>query len=203
MRDFWPSAQKKWARAAIVFVALFGLALLTGCSSTRLVDNQVSAFSNYNTEGAKSATYRFERLLSQQATSSTAPIEAMAQAALAKHGFQYAGDVPGNTMFTVQIGARTQRYETTPPFYGAVGFGYGYRAHSFMHLHVQPPLYSREVSLLIRDVANSRVVYETHARNDSPWYDSDAIFAAMFVAAMQKFPASTTGPERVNVEIPR
>ena len=49
----------------LLFAATAALALLSGCASTYLLDNQVQSFSQLQGVPAQ-ASYRFERSLSQQ-----------------------------------------------------------------------------------------------------------------------------------------
>ena len=67
---------------------LCGALALTGCASVRLVDSDVQSFSQLSALPAP-ATYRFERLPSQQAQSGQQDtIEAQAAQALAKVGMR-------------------------------------------------------------------------------------------------------------------
>jgi Domain of unknown function (DUF4136) len=98
---------------------------------------------------------------------------------------------------------------TGPYFYGSP-YWYGHRRrHGYIHgyfgpyPYLPPPSYVYEVSLVMREAANSQVVFETRAKHQGPWSDSVAILPAMFDAALQGFPTPPTGPRRVNVEIPR
>jgi hypothetical protein len=68
---------------------------------------------------------------------------------------------------------------------------------------MEPPWYHREVSLIIRDISSSRVVFETHASNDGPWLEDNEVFPAMFQAALQGFPESSPGPRRVDIPVGR
>jgi hypothetical protein len=74
------------AQAAIYLIASVGLLNLSACSSVRLIDSQVSAFSS-TPAWPPDARYRFERLPSQQAQPERqAQLEAMAETALRKVG---------------------------------------------------------------------------------------------------------------------
>ena len=61
--------------------------------------------------------------------------------------------------------------------------------------------FRREVSVIVRELPSNRVVYETSALNDGPWYDSGAVLPAMFDAAMQGFPNPPPGPRRVDIQV--
>jgi hypothetical protein len=185
----------KYAQAAIILVAL----CLSGCSGTRLVDSQVESFSTLKTLPTP-ATYRFERLPSQQASpqaqAAQSALEAMAQNAMAKAGLQAAGTAAA---YTAAVSARTERDD-----YGAGVYGHRLNDGIFaMPLMDFPrPYYKRELSLVLRDAKSNAVVYETRARNEGRWSDSAAIFPAMLDAALQGFPQPPAGPRRVDVQIP-
>jgi Domain of unknown function (DUF4136) len=221
-------AQWNIAQAAIKYVALCWLSMaalvqLTGCASARLIDNDVSTFSALSAVPAGSS-YRFERLPSQQSNPQRQDqLEAIAQTSLAKVGLQRVGDAPGSpaARYSVQMGINMQSVDYTPwddfgprfggyvgigsgPFLvGRRGYGHVYGQFGYPLLYMPPPNYLREVSLVLRDTASNKVVYETHARHEGPWADTLAILPAMFDAALQGFPTPPAGPRRVNVEIPR
>jgi hypothetical protein len=67
----------------------------------------------------------------------------------------------------------------------------------------ETPYYQRTVSLVIRDAASGRVVYETRAAHDGRWNSTPALWTAMLDAALQGFPAPPTGVRQVNIEVPR
>jgi Domain of unknown function (DUF4136) len=214
-------AQENTAQAAIKLIVLTVLILLTGCASVRLIDNDVTAFSKLAAVPA-GATYRFERLPSQQTdVQRQDKLEAIAQASLDKVGLRRVGDAPGSpaARYSVQMGIamlnNTYAYwddagpavtgyvsvGTGPYWYGRRrGYAYGYFGP---YPYLPSPLYVYEVSLVMREVANSQVVFESRAKHEGPWGDSMAILPAMFDAALQGFPNPPAGPRRVNVEIPR
>ncbi len=175
--------------------------VLSGCASSYLLDNSVQSFSNLPALPGQ-PTYRFERLPSQQAPEQ-AELEAMADAALHKAGLRR-DDV--SARFTVQLSARLQPTISpwANPWDGWGGFGFRRRGFGFgagSHFGMESPWYHREVGVIVRDLASSRVVYETRASNDGPWSSSRAVFPAMFEAAMQGFPTPPAGPRVVNVQV--
>ena len=206
------------ARAAIYLIATMCVVALTACGSLRLIDNEVVAFSQLTAMPAN-ASYRFERLPSQQASSERqTQLEAMAASVLATYGFRQItaeiGGAPGSELgsapYSIQIGVRTQRFDRAPwddaeawLGGGAVGIGSGRVLMVGPFPRVHSPYYQREVHVLVRDVQAGRVVYEAQAQHGDRWNDGDAIVPAMFEAAMQGFPAPPAGPRRVNIEIPR
>ena len=67
----------------------------------------------------------------------------------------------------------------------------------------EQPYYQRAVSLLVREAATGRVVYETRAAHDGRWHGSPSLWTAMLDAALQGFPTPPPGVRRVNIEVPR
>jgi hypothetical protein len=177
-------------------------ALLAGCASTYTLDNTVQSFSQLQGVPAP-ATYRFERLPSQQ-DPAHAQLEAMADQALHAAGMRRDDTAP---RYSVQVSARTQ--ETLSPWadpwrpYGWGWGGWGWRHHYGMGFgaHYEPPWYHREVNVVVRELATNKVVYESRAVSDGPYFDAAKVFPAMFQAALQGFPNPPQGPRAVNIQI--
>jgi Domain of unknown function (DUF4136) len=192
-------------RAFAACASLSAVVLLAGCASVRLVDNDVRSFSTLPAIAPGSVTYRFERLPSQQSHSAAQDqLESIAQRALAKVGLQRDD---AKAAYSVQVGARLQVDPRAPwddPWYGGWGM-YGYRRGPYfgsgLGLGWSSPYYRREVSVVMREVATSKVVYETHAAHDGRWSDNDNVFPAMFDAALKGFPQPPQGARRVDVQI--
>ena len=197
------------------FSALLLAASLTGCVTSWVVDSDVKSFSSIGTV-APGATYRFDRLPSQQADGARQEsLEAMAGAALDKVGLRRDDARP---QYTAQIGARVTAglspwadpwLYNGPWGYGYGGYGnYGRRWYGGgwyggpMFAPPANPWYEREVSIVLREAGSNRVVYETRARNDGPYTSSAAILPVMFQAALQGFPNPPQGERRVNIELP-
>jgi len=196
------------------FSALLLVATLSGCATSWVVDSDVKSFSSLDTV-PPGATYRFERLPSQQADPARQEsLEAMAAAALDKVGLRRDDARP---QYSAQIGARvTARLSPWADpwlFDGPWGYDYGYPGYArrwygggwyggpaFMPPAANP-WYEREVSIVLRDIGSNRVVYETRARNDGPYNLSAAILPVMFQAALQGFPNPPQGERRVNIEL--
>lgn len=193
-----------WAKSAFLTLVLL---LLGGCAGIRLVDSDVRSFSSLPAVPV-GTTYRFERLPSQQSRgASQDQLEATAQKALAKVGLQR-NDT--NPKYSVQVGARLQVDPRAPwddpypyPGWGMYPRGYFFAGPGFGLGGWSSPYYRREVSVVMREIATAKVVYETHAAHDGRWSDSEVIFPAMFDAALKGFPQPPTGPRRVDVEIGR
>lgn len=183
--------------------------LLSGCASTYLLDNQVQSFSQLQAVPSP-LSYRFERTLSQQSDPAQQALEALADPALFKAGFRRDDAAPH---YSVQVAARTERsYSPYADPYGpwgwGGGWGLGFGGRRF-GLGFGGPWpnesywFHREVSVVVRDLANNKVVYETHAVNDGPWLDNRSVLPAMFDAALQGFPTPPPGPRRVDIQVGR
>jgi Domain of unknown function (DUF4136) len=193
---------------AILFIAIG----LSGCASVWRIDNDVRTFSSL--PGIPTAGYRFERLPSQQTVpEAQTQIEAMAESALAKVGLRRDDAAAA---YTVQASARVQqdwRGNPTDPFFGpwsGFGLSHGYlfagrggASIGLMFGGMESAYFRREVSLVMRELATGKVVYETHAAHDGRWADSKAVLPAMFEAAVSGFPGAPEGQRRVNVDVPR
>jgi hypothetical protein len=63
------------------------------------------------------------------------------------------------------------------------------------------PLYISEASVLMRDLQTGQIVYDSRARHDGPWHDTENVLAALFVAALQGYPNPPQGVRRVDVPL--
>ena len=195
------------------FWVLAGAALLlSGCASTYLLDNEVQSFSQLAGLPAQ-PTYRFERSLSQQQDPGQRALEELADPALHRAGLRRDDAAP---RYSVQVGARTE--QTLSPYadpWGPWGWGWGGGwsvgvggPHFGIGLGGPWPRtdtywFHREVSVIVRELGSNRVVYETHAVNEGPWFDHRTVLPAMFEAAMQGFPNPPQGPRRVDIQVGR
>ena len=86
---------------AIFSVAVMAL-FMVGCSTTRVLENEVTAFYNWNASPPTPGTaYRFERLPSQQVIGAQQDyVEERARTALAKVGMQMN---PATARYSVQV----------------------------------------------------------------------------------------------------
>lgn len=219
-------ARSALVRSALVSLAL-AAALLAGCSTTRVIDSDVTAFQTWKAAPPGPNTpYRFERLPSQQASASQQDvIEAAARPALAKVGL-----VPSNTVarYSVQVLLSTQLVERVlaDPFgYGGFGglggFGGGFGGHgrfgpglygyggsrgasfglSFPIGFYESATYKHELTVLMRDLGTQQVAFETRALHFGPWNDSPNLLPALLDAALRGFPQPPEGTRRINVEL--
>ncbi|MBK9441988.1 MAG: DUF4136 domain-containing protein [Comamonadaceae bacterium] len=190
-----------------LYATILIVSLLSGCVSVRLIDNQVSSFVPKPVHPG--ATYRFERLPSQQADATAYdPLEAMTAQALARRGLRQV-DQSAELVALVQLIERVER-----PVVAPVAFGWrrGWLGHhggaGLGNVPLFPglgerPNYWREVRLTLREPATQAVVFESSASHDGPWRDSAVVVPAMLDAALQGFPNPPPGLRRVGIEIPR
>lgn len=191
---------------------LLALALvLAGCSGMRVVDSNVNAFSS--AQGVTvPASYRFERLPSQQARDGRRQwLEMVVQKELDKVGMGLDLSAP---RYSVTVDVRMARDPRAPwddplrwgGFHGPVVVmtprGAVFHYPSF-GLEFSSPYYRREVSLLMRRLSDGVLVYETRASHDGRWSDDEAVLPAMFEAALRDFPNPPAGTRRVDIEIAR
>lgn len=160
------------------------------------------------------AHYRFER--GPQAVGQPAPerLEAMAASALSRAGLVHDEIKPG---VSVQVGGYVSAYwlDSTgwpggyvrPGWTFGLGVGHSFRGGSVGFGLGGPlwdpaiPAYVSEVSLLMRDLQTGQIVYDTRARHDGPWHDTENVLAALFVAALEGYPAPMQAARRVDVPL--
>ena len=186
-----------------VGLLLVCLGLLSGCASGYLLDNQVQAFSSLPSLPAN-PSYRFERLPSQQQFPGQFRLEALADPALHRAGLRRDDAAP---QYSVQVSARMQRVLSpwADPWDWGWGGGLVYGGPGFGYMAPFPRMqqiwFQRQVSVVVRELASGRVVFESHATNEGPWLDSNAVLGAMFEAALQGFPNAPAGPRRVDIPV--
>jgi hypothetical protein len=204
-------------RTRAALICLLAAGGLSGCASVYLVDNQVQSFARWS-EAAPSVpaapqTYRFERLPSQMSNEpAQATLERLSAEALASVGWTPATEGSA-APWRVQVSASTVTLPRAPwesppsPFRRAdrvvTADGKDLYMPMPMFMEIQSPFYQRKVSLVIRDAASGRVVYETQAAHDGRWGGSEPLWGAMLNAALQGFPQAPDGPRQVNIDVPR
>ena len=195
------------ARRAIVVLAI----VLCGCSGLRLVDSDVTVFPGESALVVPTS-YRFDRLPSQQASpGQAAALEAVAETAFATLGM-LRNDAAAT--YSVQFELRIVREPLAPwddpvdavdrfqrmPLPGRyLGIGRFQRFPS----EYPTPYYRREIAVIVRRVADARVVLEARASHDGVWNDDAAVLPAMLQAALQGFPNPPPGLRRIVVQISR
>jgi hypothetical protein len=188
---------------------LTGAALLGGCAAVNTVGSDVATYGEWPA-GRAPASYRFERLPSQQALGAEADaLEAAAAPALAKAGFKPAAEGQAADV-VVQVGSRIWRVvdrRWDERLWWGAGFGgwYGRWGHPWRAgVSWQaglPTRTEREVALLIRDGASGKPLFEARAASDDTGSEA-TMRAAMFEAALQDFPKLGLNPRRVVVTLP-
>ena len=157
------------------------------------------------------ATYRIERLPSQQAPSFD-PIATLAEQALARAGLQRDDAAP---RLLVQLGVQADavpRYDPFRPYgpYGAYGpgpwgmggwYGRGWGVHGVWRFGEPTPLHRRAVSIVMRDASTQAVVYETSAVHEDVWVSDPTVYGVLFDAALNGFPKPPQGPRQVRVPL--
>jgi Domain of unknown function (DUF4136) len=199
------------------------VAALSGCAALNQLSSEVSTFNQWPSERLP-ASYTFDRLPSQQANAEAQKLlEDAAARALQTAGFAPAVDAKTADV-TVQLGARVNVQDRSPfddPFWwrgglfrghsgrgfrsGGFGFGAGL-GFGFGRGFYGQPSFEREVAVLIRDKKTGDALYEARAANDGASQSINSLLGAMFDAALQGFPASSTGasePRRVTTLITR
>ncbi len=187
-------------------------ALLSGCAGMRIVDTDVRAFSA--DRGVEvPATYRFERLPSQQARGDFRDrLEAIAQAALAKVGMQRDDLAPRySVMIELQMARDPRAPWDDPPLWGGGLYhrnavvlpNGGVVFVPMVAMQFDIPYFRREVHLLVRRLSDGVLVFESRANHDGRWSDDEAVLPAMFEAALSGFPNPPAGVRRIDIEIPR
>lgn len=209
-------------------VLLVGGLLLGGCASVMRVDSQVQAYALWPKEAdtplsASVNSYEFERMPSQQAPQafvdgvpSQAEVERLTREVLAPLGWQMRDPVAdlGQPLprWRVQVSAHKQTLPRAPwddpterlwlrPRV-AVGASNAGLQLNWM-LRTEMPYFVRHLSVVVREQAQGRVVYETQATHDGRWPDSPALWRAMIEAALHGFPQPPAGVQRIDIDIPR
>jgi hypothetical protein len=199
----------------ITVVLLAGV--LTACASgPRIVASDVRTVAAQAPGAAvlEGARYRFESVPQGVGQPPVERIEALAEAALARAGLVRDEARP---RLAIQATALVQAYwvdEWGPGPYGgwsnprlALGLGYGWRGGGIGLGWGGPlwspsvPMYASEAHVLMRDLQTGQIVYDSRARHDGPWHNTDAVLAALFVAALEGYPNPPAGPRRVDVPV--
>lgn len=212
-------------------LATLCVAFLSGCSTVRVIESQVQTNAQWlpqNPAPAK-AQFRLERLPADVNNMQAGWAEVELVSALAPLGWTR-NDI--DAQYSVWIGVRTAEYITDTwgrPVRGPwinhvyIRGGTGYRPRGVVTgvstgvgwslmtpvypgmRHSFPPTvsYAQEVSIIIRDLSTSQVVYQTKATHDGPWSDHANILRTMISAALQGFPSPSTVKRRVDIPISR
>lgn len=187
----------RWLTAVVASV------MLGGCALPRMIDSEVESF--VGTPSAVSgSTYRFERLPSQQSQGAAQDhIEMLAESALGRAGL-VRNDAQAR--YSMQVEFKIVQYphvpQHQPRFGGGIMVGSGGFWYPSAYVMLEPPWYSHTVHLLMREIATTRVAYESTARFEGPWSDSANLMPVILEAALQGYPNPPPGPRKVVVELP-
>lgn len=192
----------KHSLARLLGWLLLAAVLVSGCATRYVLDNKVLTISGLKGVAAP-ATYRFERLPSQE-TPFQAQLEEVAEGALHHAGLRRND---GNPRYTIQVTARLQRILSpwATPWHGRRWPTWGWRRpyHDIGHPMFGDLWYQREVGVIMRELPSNRVVYESHAFNEGRWLEAKTALPAMFEAALHGFPNPPAGPRRVDIPLPK
>lgn len=192
----------RWLTLAGLAVAAM---LLTGCATSRNVDSEVRSFAG-TTPIATGATYRFERLPSQDPKAQEL-LEAAAQRALAAKGLVRVDD-KANYSVEVRLDAEVLLSDSMGHWANSsfpdriVLAPDGSVWRQVRRPLMDPRWYRRTVQVVIRDLANGNVAYDTRATNDSPWSDTPNLIAPLMEAALHDFPKSESKHKTITVVLP-
>lgn len=180
-----------------IFVIAFALQL-GGCAVPRVVDSEVRAYSRLPGITAP-ATYRIERLMSQQAPDAAQAVyEQMLVASLLRVGMR---PDEQNPAYGIQFAVREQKLDRSiwddPMRLVYRRPGPGWNLFGGMPLSY----YLREVTMVMRDLGTGHVVFETRAYHEGRWPDSLQVLPAMFRAALADFPQPPTGTRTIDIVI--
>ena len=200
-------------RPLIAVCSVLLLLALGGCAAPRMIDSDVQSF--VSGPGAmRPASYRFERLPSQQDAAAQEQLEALAAVALSKVELTPAPLVSGaiagtaaaapSARYAVQVSARVEAIVSPygDPFYG--GF-WGPRRHFGglgLGMNLEPSWYRHAVHILLRESSSGAPVFESSASFDGPWADSGNLLPVILDAALQGYPNPPSGPRKVVIELP-
>jgi hypothetical protein len=192
-----------WRGAAQSIVAI-GLTLLLGaCAAPRMVGSQVESF--VGTAGAVTgATYRFERLPSQQSKiKAQERVENMAQAALQSAGLTFSDAHP---RYSVQVDAHVEQFRSaarrSPQMIPYAVNADGLPSYAPLMFVTEPPWYLHTVHIVLRDIASGQIAYETTGRYEGPWSDTAAIWPVVMQASLEGYPNPPQGDRIVTIELP-
>ena len=202
---------KSWWRPSAC--AVVSLLVLTACAGLGTVNTDVTAFSKWTAAPpGPNATYRFERLPSQQQPQEQQDaVELAARAALVKVGMALN---PAAPRYAVQVVTSSQPVNDSASGFGGPGVFLGGGSGggggggvgvglSFPLGRGASPSARHDLTIVMREVATQQVVFETRATHAGTSGDKLAVLPAMMDAALRGFPEPPPGTRRINVEAAR
>lgn len=195
-------------------VLALGLAL-GGCTSgPRVVTAQVHTVSAQAPGAAvlDQARYRFavSPAVPEPGQMDSARLQQLAEAELARHGLVHA---PDQARLSVEVTARVQAYWVDGWGHphgslsrmtfgiGVARGGWGFGLGGPLWVDDSIPAYASELTVIMRDVQSGQIVYDSRARHDGRWHNTDAVLAALVAAALQGYPEPPQGARRVDVPL--
>jgi hypothetical protein len=200
-----PAAGRALAAAGRVLMVCLPL-VLCACATTRVVDSEVRSYAG-NVVPQPQASFRFDRLLSQQTTQAQEQafqqrLEAMATTALADIGMLL---VDQQAQYAVQVSASVELVSRAPVLSGPrLGGFWGLHQPPFgvgTSYYMEPPWSRYGVHVLIRDAATNALVFESTAQHIGPWSDAANMLPAVLRAALRDYPNSMPQVRTVRVEV--
>ena len=195
------AARHRYGARLILAAAVAGALLLPGCAfTTRRIESQVQSFATQ--ADLVHASYRIERLPSQQNSPWQDVVEANASQALTRAGLRSAG---ADAAYTLEVSAERERHPQLPTFNQHPVIGLGMMQDENSGVYVPATLQSSYVlrlHLLLRDSSSHQVAFESSAVYDGPWADFETLLPAVLAAALHDYPQATPAPHRVVVELP-
>jgi len=216
----------QWTWLFLLFISSL---LLSGCNSMRIIESQVQTSTQWPagtaSQSATPATafFRHDRLPADANSLQAGWAEVELEAALKPLGWTR-NDI--EAQYSIWIGVRAAEFIADPwgrpvrspwvnrfnmsigtgyrPHGVGFGLGWGVGMNTGMRAGFPPPSgYAQEVSIIIRDLKTSNVVYQTKASHEGPWSDHPNILRAMIAAALQGFPNPSQPNRRVDTTIAR
>ena len=183
-------------------LGVFSLLVLGGCATTRIIDSEVRSFAGV-TPPAQPASYRFERLPSQDLQSyAQERLETIAQPLLESVGLRKAVTEP---KYALVMKASVEAIEN-PTFSRSWKRQQWLDRDGFMRLPsmglmLEPSWQRYSVSLVLRDIASSQTVFESSAQHMGPWSDTQQLLPAVIRAALSDYPSAQPQPHTVFIEV--
>lgn len=195
-------------------VLALGLALGGCASGPRVVTAQVHTVLAQAPGAAVLAQARYRFAVSPAAPEpgqmDSARLQQLAETELARHGLVHA---PDQARLSVEVSGRVQAYWVDGWGHphgslsrmtfgiGVARGGWGFGLGGPLWVDDSVPAYASELTVIMRDVQSGQIVYDSRARHDGRWHNTDAVLAALMAAALQGYPEPPQGTRRVDVPL--
>jgi Domain of unknown function (DUF4136) len=208
---------KRWIS---YFVAATALALMAGCSTVRTFPSQVTVFSDWPGDTAKS--YVFTRSAEQDKSLEHKTYEGAVREVLASKGFnEVAGKSGAKYAVALSYGVNQDKNlrqitveDSSYPYWGGPYwrpyFGLGFRSRHWggfasfpiVYQGYETPIFSRELKIDISELATGAKRYEATARNDSRYDSLTGALPYLARAALDGFPQANGSVRVVRIPVP-